>query len=391
MNILYITHHDPRVKTGGNELRSHLLWDGLKQRGRVFTLAITLWQDEKCKYVEDQHPICFVNPQVKGHWLNKLVYRYTNRISGLPILPFTEATDRVITSFFPDQVMDVVVCRYIHSFRYFHVWNDWPVFLDVDDHPKEMFETVVRPSLPYFLRPIGRFVNQLQTQYVMKKIKGGWVSNREQTQLCDDKIKYLPNIPLMPSPSYEVELERGDYLFTIGNMGYSPNFMGVERFLHEIWPFFHEQYPHVGYVIGGGRAPQKLAEKWNTTEGVKYIGYIDKLEIIYAKCLAVVVPVYAGGGTCIKTLEAMAYSRVCLTTPFGVRGLTPEDITPANGLCVFNDALDFTKAYKKLLQEKVRLEMEARGCNYIKTHFTTEAFNSAVNDVLDVKNVTTVL
>ncbi|RYD39136.1 MAG: glycosyltransferase [Verrucomicrobiaceae bacterium] len=48
------------------------------------------------------------------------------------------------------------------------------------------------------------------------------------------------------------------------------------------------------------------------------------LAALYASALAVVVPLSAGGGTKIKTIEALAYGRPLVSTAEGVRGVNAE-------------------------------------------------------------------
>ena len=383
MNILYIVHKDPRIKTGGNELRTNLIWEILKKKGRVFTLVLNDTQKERYIYINDEeHPICFVNLKKSTSWFKTFLYRLINRVSGLPILPFPLAANRHVTEFYPHDVMDMAVCRYIRSFCYFHLWKVLPTLVDIDDSPKQVYNTVTQYSFPRLLRPIGRWVNQLQTRYVLKKVNGGWISNQDQLEEFGEKVKLLPNIPIKPSASYNPTTERENYLFTIGVMGYPPNFMGVNKFLKEVWPSFHKEYPQIRYIIGGRNAPKDMANRWNATDGVSYVGFVDNLERLYAKCIAAVVPIYAGGGTCIKTLEAMAYSRVCLSTPFGARGILEDDVMPYNGLCIFRNTSDFVSACCKLLDERSRVEMEGGAFRYFHSHYSMNMSIKAVDEVL---------
>ena len=382
MNILYIVqYHDPRIRTGGNELRTHLLWEVLKKKGRVFTLVINDKQKEKCIYVDEEHPICFVNLKMTVCWLKIFIYRLINRISGLPILPMPLVANDRFTEFFP-QKMDVAVCRYIYIFYYFHLWKVLPTIVDIDDSPKQLFGTVTQYTLPRLLRPIGRWLNLLQTRYVLRNVNGGWISNPDQLGKFAEKIKLLPNIPIKPSVDYNPSSQRDNYLFTIGAMGYPPNYMGVDKFLKDVWPSFHKEYPQIRYIIGGKNAPKEMADRWNATDGVSYVGFVDDLEELYAKCIAAVVPIYVGVGTCIKTMEAMAYSRVCLTTPFGARGLLSDDIRPSNGLCTFRNSSEFVSVCGDLIDGISREEMECGAFRYSKSHYSMEIFANAVDKVL---------
>lgn len=379
MNILYIAHKDPRLKTGGNELRTNLLWEALKQKGKVYTLVISTTCCNKTIVVEDNHQICFANSSSKIQWLRKLTYKIINRLTGIPLLPYTDAINNSLSDFFPGVQIDVVVCRYIHSFRYYHFWKSYPVLLDIDDHPKQVYDTIISPSLPLFVRPFARFLCRKQYRYVFEKIKGGWLANKEQLVWCKNNVLFLPNIPVFPSDNYFPESNREEYLFTIGDMAYRPNYLGVNKFISEIWPSFHRKHPNIKYIIGGKGASQQMAEKWNSTEGVVYIGFVENLEEIYEKCEAAVVPIYSGGGTCIKTLEAMAYSRICLTSPFGVRGIPQKDIINKNGLCVFESAEDFNKQYEYIQNFVVRRNMEDGANRYVSENYSTDAFICAVN------------
>lgn len=384
MNILYVTHKDPRVKDGGNELRTHLLWRALQKKGIVYTLVFSFSQEDKVLYEGIDNTICFYNPKVSGHIINDVLYRIITKISGLPILPFASRyADKKIKDLFQGVQFDIVVGRYLHSLQFYHLWKYAPTYIDIDDHPIQVYETIFQNQLPLILRPIGRLVNKFQLKYVQKKISGGWISNAEQEAWCNNHISYLPNIPIIPNSNYNPRSERNGYLLTIGVMSYSPNYLGVDRFLKEIWPTFHAKFPEIKYLIGGKGAPKSYINKWNAIEGVNYLGYIENLNEIYEKCNSVVVPIYAGGGTCIKTLEAMAYSRLCFSTPFGARGLYNSAFNGESSLIVFRDANDFVDQFKKIQDLNIQYKLENNGREFIHEHYSNECFECAVVKVID--------
>ena len=115
---------------------------------------------------------------------------------------------------------------------------------------------------------------------------------------------------------------------------------------------------------------------------MKYLGFVDNLEALYENTLATVVPVYSGGGTCIKTLEAMAYSRTCLSTKFGARGLAEDVIDGEKGILLFDNAESFISAYEKILNIKRCEEFEKQGRLTITSNYSVDSFNKAVDDII---------
>ena len=89
-----------------------------------------------------------------------------------------------------------------------------------------------------------------------------------------------------------------------------------------------------------------------------------------------------GGGTCIKTLEAMAFSRMCISTPFGARGLPESVIKEEKGVLIFNDKEDFVKAYERICDEEYRKSKEQLGRETIQNTYSQQNFDAAVDKVM---------
>lgn len=168
-------------------------------------------------------------------------------------------------------------------------------------------------------------------------------------------------------------------------MQYQPNYMGIDKFVNEIWPSVHKTYPWLQYFIGGKNAPKAYADKWNLTPGVKYLGFVNNLNALYEYCLATVVPIDQGSGTCIKTLESLAYSRVCLARPFGTRGIEKEATNGFNGLHIFQNAKEFLSLLKeKVLNRKARYSQETAACQFIHTYYSKDAFFETVKKTFSI-------
>lgn len=382
MEILYIPTKDPRLTNGGNEQRTNLLWESLKRYGKVYTFLHDPKLGTYAEMVDGEHPIYKICPAEKRFSLWRIVNSFLSRLSLISIYSRKTVEIKSPEKVFPSVQFDLVVARYVHPLCEFNYWEIAPLLIDIDDHPLQVYETVRRERLPWGLKTIGNYVTRWQANYIIGKSIGGWVANQEQEKWLGENFAFLPNIPQMPSLSYHKSNTQRKNLFTVGAMGYGPNKNGVMRFLKEIWPSFHKCYPEVKYYIVGKGASDEDARMWSSVDGVEYQGFVENLESLYENTLATVVPVYSGGGTCIKTLEAMAFSRTCLSTEFGARGLSEDVIKKEKGILLFKDVETFIEAYKRILDTKHRSEIESQGRETIYSSYSVDSFNQAVDEVM---------
>lgn len=382
MNILYIPTKDPRLTNGGNEQRTNLLWESLKRYGKVYTFLNDPKLGTYAEKVDGEHPIYKICPEEKRFSPWRIANSFLSRLSLISIYSRKTIEIQNPSEVFAGVHFDVVVSRYVHPLCDFKYWEIAPLLIDIDDHPQQVYETVRRRRLPWGLKTIGYYVTKWQANYLIGKSVGGWIANQEQEIWLGDSFTFLPNIPQMPSSSYNQGNTHRKNLFTVGAMGYGPNKDGVTRFLKDIWPSFHNCYPEVKYYIVGKGASDEDARMWSSVDGVEYLGFVENLELLYENTLATVVPVYSGGGTCIKTLETMAFSRTCLSTEFGARGLSDDVIQNEKGVVIFKDAESFIEAYKKIQDVSHRDKIEAQGRETITSSYSVDGFNRAVDMVM---------
>lgn len=382
MNILYITNKDPRLQSGGNEQRTNLLWECLKRNGNVYTIVINGGGNKTHEYVGGSNPIVIMKQNTRkifSIWF--VLHQILSRFTGINIYSYKLQKEKIPIDYFGEVKFDRIVTRYLFPLCDCNLWKIAPVYVDIDDHPSQVFETTIKPKIFPLLRPFAKKILDKQLNYLISKVSGGWLSNREQVALCGNSFAYLPNIPNSPAVDYNAEEKQRKYLFTVGNMAYQPNYAGVNKFLLEIWVNFVEKHPESQYIIVGKGAPQKLINKWSKIEGVKYLGFVDNINDIYQYAIASVVPVYSGGGTCIKTLEALSFSRLCISTEFGARGLDKGKI---NGfISLFNSLDDFEACYKLCMDNNYRKLGEKQGKEFLMKENSKQYFYDSVTKMLN--------
>jgi glycosyltransferase involved in cell wall biosynthesis len=108
-----------------------------------------------------------------------------------------------------------------------------------------------------------------------------------------------------------------DRVLFFGHFGYEANRRGIERFLAEGWPEVRRVRPNARLALAGGG----LEADAFRVDGVDVLGLVPDLAAVVANARAVVVPIWEGGGTRLKVLEALAAARAVVSTPLGASGI----------------------------------------------------------------------
>ena len=96
------------------------------------------------------------------------------------------------------------------------------------------------------------------------------------------------------------------------------------------------------------------------------------------------VPIDVGSGACIKVLESLAYSRLCLSTEFGARGIPSDDLASDKcGVFIYRDASEFLCLIDRVVKDAAwRENHEQLAREYVASRYTREHFDEQVRAVL---------
>jgi len=202
-----------------------------------------------------------------------------------------------------------------------------PGVLDVDDLPSQTAGEAVDHARGVLRRALIRhqtIVLRQQERLIAKEFDAVLLAAATDIgPLGIPGAVVAPNIPYAPpgarlSPVGWDAAEPGR-LLVVASWNYEPNAHGLRRFLDRCWPLVRRAVPHATLDIAG-RMPQALSGLCAQTPCVRTLGFVTDLAPVYAACVAAVAPVYHGGGTKIKVLEALAFGRPCVVTEHAHRG-----------------------------------------------------------------------
>lgn len=192
-------------------------------------------------------------------------------------------------------------------------------------------------------------------------------------------IYTVPNVvdrPLLPR-----SLDAQARILFVGHLGYSPNVLGLARFLDEVWPSVKVALPHAQLDVVGMFPDADLARRVEAA-GARLNADVPSVEPFYAAAHVVIAPIWSGGGTRIKILEAMAYGRAVVSTGIGAEGLGVESGRHALLADAPHEFADAVIRLGKNADLRDRLAAEARALQ--QSRFGVAAIEDAVGPMLNL-------
>ncbi len=183
-----------------------------------------------------------------------------------------------------------------------------------------------------------------------------------------------------PRPAMGDLTEQGGTIAFMGSMDWRPNIDGLEWLMEEVWAEIVAASPRTELVIVGREPPQRLvAAAARRGLGWTFTGFVDDVRPYVRAADVFVIPLRSGGGTRLKTYEAMALGCPVVATTIGVEGLplvSGEHYLRADG------AADFAAAVLRLLRDGERRERIASAArDYVAANFSPRVVGRAFEEI----------
>lgn len=209
-----------------------------------------------------------------------------------------------------------------------------------------------------------RYLSHLLPRFAACTVVSGREKQLLQTAVAAKlPIEIIPNcLNLADYADVQPTAVANQLVFT-GAFTYQPNYQAMCWFVAHVLPLIRQQIPDVQLTITGNHANLPLP----SSEGVTLTGFVDDVRPYIARAMVSLVPIWTGGGTRLKILEAMALGTAVVATSKGAEGL---DGTAGEHLLVADTAVAYASATVRLLQDAdLRQKLERNGRRLVEQHY----------------------
>lgn len=237
-------------------------------------------------------------------------------------------------------------------------------------------------------------------------IEGQAVQAVDQVWVCSDederlmRSRYAASAPIHVIPngldfeSYEATRKKGcapprgvrqsskAIIFT-AMFGYSPNARAAKFLIEEVFPRLAEAGEnHQLLLVGSMPTRQMIAASKNERE-ILVTGAVADVHPYMAAASAMVVPLFEGGGTRYKILEAFAAKIPVISTAIGAQGLQVKD---GEHLLIAETAAEFAGALEQVwTDQRLVNKLTESALTLVKEHYswdvTARAIEAAINEL----------
>jgi glycosyltransferase involved in cell wall biosynthesis len=162
----------------------------------------------------------------------------------------------------------------------------------------------------------------------------------------------------------------------VGSLRWHPNVAGLDWLCQLVWPQIRARVPDATLTIAGVGLRRDASGRldvpatWKAA-GIETVGFLEDLEPLYARSLAMLAPVREGAGIRIKVLEGLRAGLPVVTTPDGVSGLP---LTDDKEVLVASDPDAFAQRVERLVGDgALRARLRDRGYAYLETSHSDAA------------------
>ncbi len=186
----------------------------------------------------------------------------------------------------------------------------------------------------------------------------------------------IPNsIDLASYSQVDVEKQARRLIFT-GSFSFTPNFDAMAWFVREVLPALREEVPGIELVITGDHGGRTLPDM----DGVTLTGMVDDVRPWIASATVSLAPIFTGGGSRLKILEAMALRTPVVATSKGAEGLAVES---GKHLLIADSADGFRRAVVGLLgAEEERWTLADNAYSLVRDQYDSAVVHRQLSELI---------
>jgi glycosyltransferase involved in cell wall biosynthesis len=294
-----------------------------------------------------------------------------------------------MTSFKPH----IVVLEGLWLYRYIDVLRQFQCRIVLDCHNveavvfKEIADATTGDGLPARLvREILPARTKMIEQKAVHAVDQIWVCSENDARLMEELYGVSAGIHVVPNgvdvAGYETARARrcerpvqvnptGNALIFPAVFGWKPNVVAALFLIQEFFPRLAGASPDCQLLIAGAWPTPEMIAAAEGEPRIVITGSVPDMRPYLAAASAMIVPLFQGGGTRFKILEAFAVNLPVISTAKGAEGLAVRDGTH---LLIAETADEFVQAVRRLWNdERFARELAGNGLELVQQSYSFEA------------------
>ena len=357
MRILFLSAWFPYPANNGSKLRIYNLLRVLSVRHEITLLSFTDDPDidfqapqlgQICRHVK-VIPLKWFNPRSWHTWLGFFSVKPRSVIDT-----FSPEMAQSITHTLTTTNYDLIIASEIHMAGYYDYFAGIPaLFEDIEFgilYERFAAATTIKQRLRAGLT---WYKHRHYLAGLLRHFAAGTVvSEQDRLLLLNEvmngeqcRIEVVPNCVDVTAYQGAQTTPRPDTLIYTGSFSFFPNYEAMCWFIQEVLPLVQAEIPDVQLIITGNRAGKPLP----LAPHVRHVGFVDDVRVYVAASWISLAPIWSGGGTRLKILEAMALRVPVVATSKGAEGI---EAVPGEHILVADTAVDFAAETIRLLRSE---------------------------------------
>lgn len=253
--------------------------------------------------------------------------------------------------------------------------NGVPATLDLDEDDQAAFDSQARVArargddgVADWLTQEGRacdgwivrFGSRFERVFVSSRAEARLIMQRHPSLTCDvvENSVEIPNrVP---------RRDDGATLAFLGTLSHAPNVEGILWFARSVLPRLGARTGvPCRLLIAGARPPASIA-RLQKHPLISVLGEVPDVAALYRHSTLALAPLFAGGGTRIKLLEATAHGVASIATPVGAAGLSWS--AGVHGWIAATSGAFAEACLDALADPAERQKRAARGLDWVRRH-----------------------
>jgi glycosyltransferase involved in cell wall biosynthesis len=353
MRTLVITAGVPYPPIGGVALRN---WQNIQILMNFGTVAVfcipnisdDLQYEQPLPETVVWHHNSLRNTNFWQYLEQKLIWKLHPQQHYLVDFRYLNSTDQKLKQVLRELQPDLVVFADCWLYRYLPTVQQYgcPIILDEHNVEARLFVETLPPA--HGLRASLQTLIAAQDFKTLKRIEGDFVEQADQVWMCSDtdakllktvygeaaKVRVVPNgldvtyydqvrLGECQLPSELAQVSRSVILSA--DFAYPPNQVAAQLLIEQIFPRLRTDYPDCQLILAGKMPTPQMREAAQNDPQTVVTGRVTDMRPYLASASVVIVPLFQGGGTRLKILEAFAAGRPVVSTSKGAEGLKAED------------------------------------------------------------------